>query len=165
MRHLRHQVGLELVKIHIEGAIETQRGRNGGHDLRDEAVEVGQARLRDVQVLLADVVDRLVVNLFHMSANVYVTKRATYHEGAVRVLERRVRRENRVVRLDDGVRHLRRRVDAELELRLLAVVGGKALKEKSTETRASSTAKGVEDEEALETGAVISETAGLVHDG
>ena len=74
MRHLRHQVSLELVKIHVEGTIETQRGRNGGHDLRDEAVEVGQARLRDVQVLLADVVDRLVVNLFHRSANVYVNK-------------------------------------------------------------------------------------------
>ena len=70
-----------------------------------------------------------------------------------------------VVRLDNRVGQGGRRVHAEFELRLLAVVGGEALKDKSTETGTSSTTKGVEDEEALETVAVVCEAANLVHHG
>ena len=55
-----------------------------------------------------------------------------------------------VVRLDDRVGELGRGVDAELELGLFAVVGGETLEEERTETRASSSTEGVEDEEALE---------------
>jgi hypothetical protein len=29
---VRHQVGLELIEINVEGAIETQRGGDGGDD-------------------------------------------------------------------------------------------------------------------------------------
>lgn len=80
------------------------------------------------------------------------------------MLKRGVRSENGVVRLNNRIRHCRRRVHAELQLRLLAVVGGKALKDESAETGASSTSKRVEHEEALETIAVIGQTADLVHD-
>jgi hypothetical protein len=53
---------------------------------------------------------------------------STYnHERAVRVLQGRVGREDRVVGLNDGAAHFWGRVDTELELRLLAVVGGEAL--------------------------------------
>ena len=55
-----------------------------------------------------------------------------------------------VVRLDDRVGELGRGVDAELELGLFAVVGGETLEKERTETRASSSTEGVEDEEALE---------------
>ena len=79
------------------------------------------------------------------------------------MLERRVRGENRVVRLDDRGAELRRGVHAELELGLLAVVSGEALEEEGTETRASATTEGVEDEEALEARAVVCQTADLVH--
>lgn len=81
------------------------------------------------------------------------------------MLESRVRRQHGVVRLDDGARQLGRGVHAELELRLLAVVVGQALHEESTETRASSTAERVENEEALETVTVVRQTADFVHDG
>lgn len=87
----------------------------------------------------------------------------TYHERTVGVLEGGVGRQDRVIRLDDGVGHGRRGVHAELELGLLAVVRRKALQNQRTETRAGSTTEGVEDEEALETSAVISEAADLVH--
>jgi len=53
-----------------------------------------------------------------------------------RVLERAVRGEDRVVRLDDGSRERRRRVDGELGLELLAVVRGEALEEEHGEARA-----------------------------
>ena len=52
--------------------------------------------------------------------------------------------------------HLWRWVDGELQLRLLAVVNRKTLHQQGGETRASSTSKAVEDQEALETGALVS---------
>ena len=73
---------------------------------------------------------------------------ATYHERAVGVLKGRMGRENRVVRLDNGVSHGRCRVHAELELGLLAIVRREALQDQRTETRAGSTTKGVSDLEA-----------------
>ena len=45
--------------------------------------------------------------------------------------------------------HLRSWVDAELQLRLLAVVDGQALHQKRGETRASAATEGVEDQETL----------------
>lgn len=86
-----------------------------------------------------------------------------YHERAVRVLERRMRRQDGVVWLNDGVRHGGCGVHAELELRLLAIVGGKTLEDEGTEPGASTTAKRVEDKEALKTTAVVRKAANLVH--
>lgn len=73
--------------------------------------------------------------------------------------------QNGVVRLDYGTRELGCRVDTELELGLLAVVGRETLEEESTETRTSPTTEGVEDEESLETITVVCESADLVHGG
>jgi hypothetical protein len=57
---------------------------------------------------------------------------------------------------------LRSRVNAELQLDLLAKVDRETLHEKSTESGTSSTSERVEDEETLETRAVISNTANFV---
>lgn len=63
------------------------------------------------------------------------------HERAVGVLEGRMRRQNRVVRLDDGSRHLRRGIHGELKFRLLAVINGKTLHEQRGEAAAGATAE------------------------
>ena len=62
-----------------------------------------------------------------------VERLVVHAERHVRVLEERVRREHRVVRLDDRVKDLRRRRDGERELRLAAVVDREALEEKRAE--------------------------------
>jgi len=54
---------LELIQIDIEGTIETERSRNGGDNLCNESVKVGERWRLDVEVLLADVIDSLVINL------------------------------------------------------------------------------------------------------
>ena len=72
--------------------------------------------------------------------------------------------EDRVVRLDDGVGHRGGGVHAELQFRLLAVVGREAFENEGTEAGTSSTAERVEHEEALETIAVVRQTTNLVHD-
>lgn len=69
------------------------------------------ARAGDVQVATANVVDSLVID----------------EECAVRVLDRAMGRQNSIVGLDDGGRDARGRVDGELQLALLAVLGGQAL--------------------------------------
>ena len=97
------------------------------------------SRTGDVEVAVADVIDGLIVD----------------EESAVGVLNGAVGGENGVVGLNDGGRDTRSRVDSKLELGLLAVVGGEALKEERTETRARTATKGVEDEEALKGRAVI----------
>lgn len=66
----RHQVGLELGQIDVEGTIETETGGDGANDLGDQTVQVFITGTRDVQVATADIVDSLVVN----------------QEGTVRVL-------------------------------------------------------------------------------
>lgn len=67
-----------------------------------------------------------------------------------------------VVRLNNGCGRLGSGVDTELQLALLAIVDGQALHEQSTETRTSTTTKGVEDQETLETSAAIGDAADLV---
>ena len=68
-----------------------------------------------------------------------------------------------VVWFDDGVSEPRGGVNTELELGLLSVISGKALKQEGTETGTSSTTERVEDKEALEARTVISQTPDLVH--
>ena len=143
---VRHQVGLELGDVDVERAVKAQRGRQRRDDLRDQAVEVGVGGPLDVERAAADVVHGLVVE----------------HDRDVGVLEQRVRRQHRVVRLDDGGRDLRRRVDGEPELGLLAVVDREALEEQGPQAGAGPTADGVEDEEALEPRAVVGELADAV---
>jgi len=134
-----HQVSLELSDIDVQGTIETERGSQGRDDLSNQSVKVGVGGSIDVEGSLADIVDGLIVE----------------HEGNISVLEERVGREHRVVRLNYGSGHLGGGVDAEIELGFLSVVNGESLKEERTETRSCSTTNGVEDEETLETSALI----------
>lgn len=59
----RHQVGLELVQVDVQGAVETERGSDRRDNLSDETVQVGEAWRGDTETLLANVVDGLIVDL------------------------------------------------------------------------------------------------------
>jgi len=80
------------------------------------------------------------------------------------VLERGVCGENGVVGLNDRGGDLRCRVDTELELALLAVVDRQTLHQQGTESGTSTSTEGVEDEETLQTRAVVGNAADLVED-
>ena len=116
------------------------------HTLSDQSVQVLVVGSLDAKVAAADVVDGLVVD----------------HEGAVGVLKGSVGSKDGVVGLDDRGGDLGSRVDTELKLALLAVVNGQALHEESTETRTGTTTERVENEEALETRAVVCNSSDLV---
>lgn len=133
------QVGLELVQIDVERTVEAQGRSDRADDLGDQAVQVLVARAGNIQVAAADVVDGLVVD----------------EECAVGVLNGAMGRENGVVGFNHGGRDTRSRVDGKLQLALLAVIGRQTLKQQRTETRTRATTKRVEDQEALQTAAVV----------
>jgi hypothetical protein len=115
--------------------------------LGDDAVEGGVGRAVHAQVAAANVVDGLVVD----------------HEGAVGVLHAAVRGEDGVVGLDHCGGDLRRWVDGELELALLAEFQLELFHEQGGEAGAGAAAERVEDEEALQSGAVVGQKSETVH--
>ena len=72
--------------------------------------------------------------------------------------------QDRVVGLNNRGSDLRSRINTELQLAFLAIVDREAFHKQSTETRPSSSTKGVEDQETLQTGAVVGHTTDLVQD-
>ena len=61
-----HQVSLELCQINIQSTIKTQRSGDGGHNLGDQAVQVGVCWTLNVKIPAADVVDSFIIH--HESA-------------------------------------------------------------------------------------------------
>jgi len=74
-----------------------------------------------------------------------------------------VGRQDGIVGLDNRVGDPWRGVHAEFQLGLFAVVGGQTLEDERTETRTSATTERMEDKEALEAIAVVSQAAKFVH--
>jgi len=140
------EVSLELGDINVEGTVESEGGGEGGDNLGDESVQVGVGGSLDVEVSSADIVDGLVVE----------------HDGDVGVLKEGVGGEDGVVGLDNGGGDLGGGVDGESELGLLTVIDGESLEEEGSETGTGTTTDGVEDEEALEASALVSELSDSV---
>lgn len=59
---IRHQIRLELRKIDVQSAVETQTGRDGADDLGNQTIQVFIVRSWDIQVATTNVVDCFVVD-------------------------------------------------------------------------------------------------------
>merc|ERR1719326_2030235 len=134
-----HQVSLELSDIDVKGTIESEGGSEGGDNLGNDSVEVGVGWSLNVEVSSADIVDGLVIE----------------HNSDIGVLEEGVSGEDGVVWLNNGGGDLWGWIDGESELGFLTIIDGKSLEEEGSETRSGTTTDGVEDEETLETCALI----------
>jgi hypothetical protein len=86
-----HQVGLELIQIHIQGSIKSQGRSDGRDNLADKPVKVGVGRALNIKISPADIIDGLIVD----------------HEGAVRVLQGSMSTESGVVGLNHSSGHLK----------------------------------------------------------
>jgi len=133
------QVSLELSDIDVKGTIESEGGSEGGDNLSDESVQVGVGWSLDIEVSSADIVNGLIVD----------------HDGDISVLEEGVSGEDGVVWLNNGGGDLWGWVDSETELGFLTVVNRESLEEERSESGSSTSTDGVEDEETLETSALI----------
>ena len=136
-----HQVGLEFSDINIEGTIESEGSGQGGDNLGNESVQVGVGWSLDVEVSSADIVDGFVIE----------------HNGDIGVLEEGVGGEDSVVWLNDGGGDLGGWVDGESELGFLTVVDGESLEKERSESGTGTSSNSVEDEESLESSALIGE--------
>lgn len=115
--------------------------------LSNQAVEVLIARSLNSEVATANLIRSLIVN----------------HEAAVGMLQGRVSGQDGVVWLNNGGCVLGSGVDDEFELGFLSVIHGKTLHEQRTETGSSTTTEGVENQETLETSAVVCHPPDAVH--
>merc|ERR1719277_1960303 len=141
-----HEVCLELGNIHIEGAVEAQRGREGGDDLCEEAVQVRVSRPLDIKVTPAYIVERLVV----------------VHDRHVRVLKEGMHTEHGVIRLDHGRSNLRTGPNREADFRLLAIIDRQALQHQTPKATPSAAANSVVDHEPLQARAIVRQLANAV---
>jgi len=116
--------------------------------LTDQTIQIGVGWSFDIQVTSADIVDGLVVN----------------HEGTVRVLQGGVGGEDGVVWFDNSGGNLWSWVDSKLQLGFLTVVNGKTFHQKGSKTGTGTTTEGVEDQETLKTGTLISQFSDSVED-
>ena len=141
-----HQVSLELSDIDVKGTVESQRGSQRGDNLSNESVQVGVGWSLNVQISSADIVDSLVIK----------------DNGDIGMLKKRVSGEDGVVWLNNGSGDLWGWIDGETKLGLLTIIDGKSLEEERSKTGSGTTTDGVENEETLETSALISELSDSV---
>jgi len=116
--------------------------------LTNQSVQVGVGWSFDIQVTSADIIDGFVVN----------------HESTVRVFQGGVSGEDGVVWFNNSGGDLWCWVDGELQFGFLTVINGKTFHQEGSETRTGTTTEGVEDQETLETGTLISQFSDSVED-
>jgi len=141
-----HQVGLELSDIDVKGTIESEGSGQRGDNLGNESVQVGVGWSLDVEVSSADIIHGFVVD----------------HDGDIGVLKEGVGGEHGVVWLNNGGRDLRGWEDGESELGFLTIIDGESLEEERSESGSGTSTDGVEDEETLESSALIGELSDSV---
>ena len=136
-----HQICLEFSQVHIEGSIKAKGSSDGRHNLSYKAVEVGIRGPLNIKVPAANIIDGLII----------------HHEGTVRVLQGGVGCQDSIIGFNHSCCNLGSRVDGELQLRLLAIVNREPLHEQRSEARSSATSKRVEEKEALQASALVSQ--------
>ena len=134
-----HQVSLELCDIDVKGTIESKGSSEGGDNLGNESVQVGVGWSLDIEISSADIINGFVID----------------HDSNIGVLKEGVSGEDGVVWFNNGCGDLWGWVDGESELGFFTVIDGKSLEEERSETGTGSSTDGVEDEETLETSALI----------
>ena len=141
-----HQVSLELSDIDVKSTIESEGSSEGGDNLGDDSVQVGVGWSLDVKVSSADIVDGFVVK----------------HDCDIGVLKEGVGGQDGVVWLNNGGGDLWGWIDGESELGFLTIIDRKSLEEERSESGSGTSTDGVEDEESLESCALIRELSDSV---
>lgn len=116
--------------------------------MADQTIEIGVGGSFNVQVTTADIIYCFIID----------------HEGAVRVLQSGVGGQDGVVWLNNSSGDLWCWVDGEFKLGLLSIVNRETFHQQRCESRSGTTSEGVEDQETLKTGTLISQFTNPVQD-
>jgi hypothetical protein len=133
------QVSLELGDIDVKGTVESEGGSEGGDNLSNESVQVGVGWSLNIKVSSADIIDGFVIE----------------DNGDIGVLEKGVSGQHGVIWLNNGGGDLWGRIDGESKLGFLTIIDGESLEEERSKSRSGTSSNSVEDEETLETCALI----------
>jgi len=140
------QVSLEFSNINVKGTVESEGGGEGRDNLSDKSVQVSVGWSLDIKVSSADIINSLVIK----------------DNSNIGVLKEGVSGEDGVVWLNNSGGDLWRWVDGETKLGFLTVVNGKSFEEEGSESGTGTTTDGVEDEETLESGTLVSKLSDSV---
>jgi hypothetical protein len=133
------QVSLELGDIDVKGTVESEGGSEGGDNLSNKSVQVGVGWSLNIKVSSADIIDGFVIE----------------DNGNIGVLEKGVSGQHGVIWLNNGGGDLWGRIDGESKLGFLTIIDGESLEEERSKSRSGTSSNSVEDEETLETCALI----------
>ena len=134
------QVDSQLAEIRVELTRETERAGNTAHNLGDKTVQVTVGGGVQLQSLVANLVQGFVIDT----------------ENLISVLNKLVKRQGGVVRLDNGIGDLGGRNNREGAHHAVRVLFTDLRKEKCSETRTSSTTERVGQLETLQAVASLS---------
>mmetsp|Transcript_25584 Transcript_25584/g.35718 ORF Transcript_25584/g.35718 Transcript_25584/m.35718 type:complete len:398 (-) Transcript_25584:25-1218(-) len=136
----RNQVNSKLTKISVKLTRETEAACNPGHSSRNEVVKVSVGRGGQLKGAEADIVESFVIK----------------SKALIRVFYELVEGQYSVVRLNNGIRDLRRWEDGEGAHHAIWVFFTDFRNEKSSHTGSSTTTKGVSKLESLQAVAGLS---------
>ena len=120
---VRHQIGLELSNINVQGTIKSQGSGQGRDNLSNQSVQVGVGRTFNIQVTTADIVQSFVINLV----------------GDISVFQQGVHAQDGVVGFNNSGGDLRTRPDGERNLGLLTIIDGQTFQHQASQTRSGTT--------------------------
>mmetsp|Transcript_16815 Transcript_16815/g.21923 ORF Transcript_16815/g.21923 Transcript_16815/m.21923 type:complete len:272 (+) Transcript_16815:632-1447(+) len=144
-----HKIGLKFSDIHIQSTIKTKRGGQRGDDLSNQTIQVLVRGSCNAKAIGAHIVQSLVIQ----------------GEGTIRMFQKSMGRQDRVVRLDNRSRNLRRRSQGKRKLGLATVINTQTFQQERTKTRTGTSSRGVEDQKTLQSSTVIGQLTDTVNDG
>merc|ERR1719331_992790 len=145
----RDHVDRDLTQVAVQLTREANAAGHSGHSGRDQVVQVTVRRRGQLQSTEADVVQSFVV----------------HHHDFVSVFHQLVEGQHGVVRLDNGIRHLRRRNDGEGFHDTIRVFFADLGDQERTHTGTGTTTQGVDQLEALQAVAAFRFLTNDVQDG
>ena len=141
-----HQVGLEFSDINVKSTIESKRCGQRWNDLSDESVQVGIGGSFNIEISSADIIDSFVIE----------------HDCNISMFKEWMGGQDWVVWFNDGGWNLRWWVNGETEFGFLSVIDWESLEEEWPKSWSGTTTNWVEDQESLETSALVSQLSDSV---
>lgn len=141
-----NQVGLEFCDINVQGTIESQWSSQRWNNLRNKSVQVSVSWSFDIKVSSADIINGFVVE----------------HNGNISVFQKGVGWKDWVVWFNDSGWNLWGWINGETEFWFLSIIDWESFQKEGSQTWTCSTSDGVEHQETLKTGTVISELSDSV---
>mmetsp|Transcript_18966 Transcript_18966/g.24414 ORF Transcript_18966/g.24414 Transcript_18966/m.24414 type:complete len:296 (+) Transcript_18966:410-1297(+) len=142
------QVGGEFRNIDIQRTVETKRRRKRRNHLGNHTIQVRVTGSGDSKFLGSHFIQRFIVK----------------QHSTIRVLQKRMCGQDTVVRFHHGRTDFRTGANGKTKLGFASVIHAQTFQKETTKTRSSTTPRGMKDQKALQSGALIGQLTDTIHD-